>query len=169
MSALLILLAFADVSVAAPRIGSGDEVARVHIQSGWVGLGTPGTIVIEIVRTTRGFSDGTRAIDAALVEALRQRLRARPVATLPAALTTHYQSHWTDDYPEVEVTVTLRSRRVVRATTRDQHDYMLPWIVDGKTTFDMELSSIVAALLPHDAINRARLEGASLRSRSSRP
>jgi hypothetical protein len=170
MSALLLFVLFADVSVAAPPSSSANDVVSVLIQSGWVGLGTPNSVGVHLVRRPRGFTDGTRTVDAALVAALRARLLAPPVRTLPEALASRYRSFWTDDYPEVDVKLTLRSGRVIHANTRDQHDYMLPWTVDGKTTWDMRLSEAVAALLPEGAVNRAQLgREDEVRARTSRP
>jgi hypothetical protein len=169
MSALLILIAFTDVSVAASPASTSDDVSRVRIESGWVGLGTPTTVVVDLVRTARGFSDGKRDVDSALVAGLRARLRAPAVRALPSSLAALYRSFWTDDFPEVDVKVTLRSGRVLHANTRNQHDYMLPWDVDGRTTYDMDLSSIVAKLLPPGAVNRLRLDGARFRAPSSLP
>lgn len=75
----------------------------------------------------------------------------------------------TDDYPRVVVAVTYSDGSSMTIESHAQQLYMLPWtaINAGKkvTTFNPELSTAIAAMLPTGACNRSRLDpGTDFRS-----
>jgi hypothetical protein len=74
----------------------------------------------------------------------------------------------TDDYPEVEVTITERSGRKIIISSEGQQPYMLPWTVDEggrKTkTFNTHISGAIRALMPLKSTNRERLTDSGLDS-----
>jgi hypothetical protein len=72
----------------------------------------------------------------------------------------------TDDYPAVEVDLTLSDGEKVTLRSTAQPPLMLPWTIirRGKTavSFDPAISRAIAALLPPEFKNRRRLAGGGL-------
>lgn len=68
-------------------------------------------------------------------------------------------SHWTDDYPYVEIRI-IKGIDTLSISSEGQYPYMLPWKVNGKGVFNAEISKLISTLLP-DSIrsNKARLLG----------
>lgn len=77
-----------------------------------------------------------------------------------------YRSRWTDDYPLVEIEVTKRDGSKVVATSEAQQIFMLPWQVKRgrlkSTTYNANISRMLAALLPTEFVNRERLSAKNL-------
>lgn len=77
-----------------------------------------------------------------------------------------YQTRWTDDYPFVEIEVTKRDGSKIVATSEEQQLFMLPWQVAERgrkiKTYNAHIARALAALLPSDFANKARLSGESL-------
>jgi hypothetical protein len=69
----------------------------------------------------------------------------------------------TDDYPDVEVTVSRGDGSTVTASSHSQYLFMLPWRVssNGNTfsTFNSNVSRAVAALMPRKSTNKERISG----------
>jgi hypothetical protein len=67
----------------------------------------------------------------------------------------------TDDYPYVAITITEADGRRIYITSRSQRDYMIPWIVGEngttRTSYNVDISRAVAALLPKTDPNYERL------------
>ena len=75
----------------------------------------------------------------------------------------YFSERWTDDYPFVNVQVTLQTGRTMQAESHAQPALMLPWIVDEQETWNPALPRAIAALLPAGA--EERISGESLASR----
>jgi hypothetical protein len=67
----------------------------------------------------------------------------------------------TDDYPYVAITVTGADNHRIYITSRSQKDYMIPWVIGEngtiRTSYNIGISSAVAALLPKSDPNYDRL------------
>jgi hypothetical protein len=88
----------------------------------------------------------------------RQDLR-KPEA-LNKVLTRGFAGSHTDDYPSVRVTLTLADGSTLTASSGSQHHLLLPWKDrGGNPTYAPAIARAVHALLPDQAVNRARLEG----------
>jgi hypothetical protein len=85
---------------------------------------------------------------------------------LPAIAHMLYSGGWTDDYPSVQVDITLAGGGKVKLATRAQPPLMLPWkVASGSSEHDSwapAISRAVAALLPAKLVNRERLAGEGL-------
>lgn len=72
----------------------------------------------------------------------------------------------TDDYPVVDVTVTMTDGRRIQFGAASQAPFMLPWYIGGGNssvpTWNADISRAVAALLPAKALNRERLQANGL-------
>lgn len=66
-----------------------------------------------------------------------------------------------DDYPHVEVELTMDSGRTILASSGSQSPFMVPWTVMRKAgeaaTWNPEIGPALADLLPSDFTNRKRL------------
>ena len=75
----------------------------------------------------------------------------------------HYDSCWTDDYPELLVRITNTDGTVTCLRSTSQHAFMLPLQFIDTTadstcdTYDPQLSRAIAALMPESFLNRDRL------------
>lgn len=73
---------------------------------------------------------------------------------------------WTDDYPRVEVVMTLQSGATIKVSSTRQQELMLPWTLttDGRTwvTYDARVSRALGALLSSDFLERDRIVGKNL-------
>lgn len=88
----------------------------------------------------------------------RQDLRKPDV--LNKVLTRGFAGSHTDDYPSVRVTLTLADGSTLTARSGSQHHLLLPWKDSGgNPTYAPAIAHAVYALLPDQAVNRARLEG----------
>lgn len=81
-------------------------------------------------------------------------------AQLTEAIERGYSSMHTDDYPTVEIRVTLADGSVLLASSRSQHALMLPWDrKPGGVTWSPAIADALSKLLPEQATNRSRLDG----------
>lgn len=79
-------------------------------------------------------------------------------------LHNYYQEKWKDDYPELNVIISLQGGEEIIARSTSQHLTMIPWVVqhDGQRfeTFNPRISAALVDLLPWTfATNRDRLSG----------
>lgn len=88
----------------------------------------------------------------------------RKTFTNPALIEPHVQRIFhcvphTDDYPSVEVVVSLADGQTRRMTSTSQCGLMLPWSISTRTApnYDVHLSHALAALMTTDATNYRRL------------
>ena len=92
--------------------------------------------------------------------------RACDPKNLQALADAMLQSAWTDDYPAVEIDITLRDGAHVTLTSRAQTPLMLPWQVTrakrDARSFDPRIGRAIAALLPAGFLNRERIGGDEL-------
>lgn len=89
----------------------------------------------------------------------RETLRNPDV--LAKVLTDGFGATHTDDYPYIKIDVTLADGSTLSARSGSQQYLMLPWITgDSRPTYAVELPAAIDALLPADATNKDRLEGA---------
>jgi hypothetical protein len=76
------------------------------------------------------------------------------------------RSSWTDDPVWVHVAVRFANGKTIRAETRNQPPFMLPWTCEtnGKktSTFNADISRSIAKVLPTGTVNKERLQGADL-------
>lgn len=110
-------------------------------------------------------------IEARRIAALWSALQLPPLAKRDPAqfeidVSSHYESIWTDDYPQFGLRLRCDDGSVHGAHSRDQHDYMIPWEVyragRNETTHDIRLARAIAAMLPDGFINQYRISGAGL-------
>jgi len=84
-------------------------------------------------------------------------------ALVESAVGSLFSGFHTDDYPCVEISVVFENGEKWSASSNSQYEFMVPWqIKDGVrafTTWNVNLSKAVAALLPKGAVNLGRLEG----------
>jgi hypothetical protein len=68
---------------------------------------------------------------------------------------------WTDDFPNVSVTVRFQDGTNLEATSSGQRPFMLPWkVMEGArttSTYDVRLPIAIANLMPANATNRDRM------------
>jgi hypothetical protein len=64
-----------------------------------------------------------------------------------------------DDYPGASVKVTYDDGTTILAKTHSYYVFMLPWQIDGRETYNAQVSRAVANLMPKDTVNRERLAG----------
>ncbi len=85
---------------------------------------------------------------------------------LQTALETSLAWH-TDDFPEMDVTLTLENGERLLAGARSQYAFMLPWVItrNGKfaQTWNPDIARALAGLLPRRFTNFSRLSGAEIR------
>ncbi|HEY6326147.1 MAG TPA: hypothetical protein VIW73_06490 [Candidatus Cybelea sp.] len=86
--------------------------------------------------------------------------------SVDSALSAYYAQDtiWTDDYPNVEVTIDYGNGKITRLLSRTQQLFGLPWrtaIAKGRESldFDSELSRALAPLLGARALNADRFSG----------
>jgi hypothetical protein len=72
---------------------------------------------------------------------------------------------WSDDYPEVEVSVATE-RGPLTISSTFQGPYMVPWRVRGEReptfSYDLRIPRAIAALMPEGFLNRSRVAGEGL-------
>ncbi|GLQ99155.1 hypothetical protein [Dyella mobilis] len=94
----------------------------------------------------------------AKVLAWRDSLRSP--GALAQLLTTGFDQTHTDDFPSIDIQVTLSDGTKLSAQSRSQHYLMLPWEnARGDRTYSPNIPRALDALLPKDATNKERLEG----------
>jgi hypothetical protein len=95
---------------------------------------------------------------AGKLRAYRESLR-RP-DMLAKALTAGFRSFHTDDYPRVEIEITLADGSTLVASSESQQYLMLPWAREGEAaSYSPAISNALWKLLPEGATNRDRLKG----------
>src|SRR5260370_26464341 len=112
----------------------------------------------------RSFAQATKTTKGQT--ALFQRYFTDP-GFIASVLPTVFDSWHTDDYPIELVEINFEDGSNVSAFTTSQHVIILPWCVgDAKeTTYNANLSRLVAALLPLVTVNKDRLTGSELLSK----
>jgi hypothetical protein len=96
--------------------------------------------------------------------------RAEDPSTLGERIRDYYRSSPGGDrvltYASVKLDVRFRDGRVVRLSSINVHEMMLPWTVapadESHDTYDPALSEAIAALLPEGFLNRERIAGSNL-------
>jgi hypothetical protein len=92
--------------------------------------------------------------------------RFADVENVRAALATAYHSRHTDDYPSLVVTVGFSDKTSRKLTSAVQADGMLPFSETGKAdAWQPAIPAALAALMPPESPNLARLRGRPLETR----
>jgi hypothetical protein len=77
-----------------------------------------------------------------------------------------FHRRWTDDYPNVAVTIAKNDGSVVTVYSKAPAPFMLPWVIrkDGKElmTYNADISRAVARLMPEGVVNKRRLSDMGL-------
>lgn len=88
---------------------------------------------------------------------LLKSVAANPVR-MAAAMTRSALHTASDDYPSIEVDVTLSNGKRLKAHTVSQHLFMLPWMIGKRgKTYDPVIARALYAILPDATILRGRL------------
>ncbi|MDR3674219.1 MAG: hypothetical protein P4N24_01930 [Acidobacteriota bacterium] len=88
------------------------------------------------------------------------RSRFTDVPLVQQVFERDYAGFHTDDYPEMSVSILRDGKKDVLLHSGSQNLFMLPWEVQGGstfTTFNCHISQALAALLPAGVTNRGRL------------
>ncbi len=74
-----------------------------------------------------------------------------------------FQCYWTDDYPNVCLTIFTKSGGTIRVNSSSQQPFMIPWTIENSEfsicTHNARLGRAIASLLPPGFVNRERLGG----------
>lgn len=141
-----------EAMTAAPR-------ARVDLQTLQPAIADVQALIDHQFAELRESNSDNAALDARSLQALRDQLRHAD--TLADVLTDGFGEHHFDDYPHVGIDMTLADGTKLTAGSGAQQALMLPWqTASGALTYAVDLPKAVAALLPAEATNRERLDGA---------
>ena len=125
-----------------------------------VDLGRPGEDIQ--ARIEEETDSGDDFADApAIADKLRPyRDSLRRPEVLAATLTDGFRSFHTDDYPRVQIEITLTDGSKLAVSSRSQQYLMLPWSrKGGPSNYSTAISQALWQLLPEGATNRKRLHG----------
>src|SRR3569833_21985 len=82
------------------------------------------------------------------------------VSNVKAAIDSLQHYWWTDDVPVCAIEIIKRDNDTVKISTQKQMDYMLPWIINDKPSYDLNINKFfTSAIGDYRYSNRNRLTG----------
>lgn len=82
------------------------------------------------------------------------------VSNVKAAIDSLQHYWWTDDAPACAIEIIKRNNDTVKISTQKQMDYMLPWMINGTPSYDLNINKFfTSAIGDYRYSNRNRLTG----------